>query len=527
MTAGQYDRETLILTTAETATADSAAVAAGLSIDSLMGSAGAAVADAVAEIAQGRCSVSVLCGPGNNGGDGYVAARLMAERGFRVSLFAARAPAEDGPAGRAAARARDAGLVPRPLAEFRPSSGDLVVDALYGAGLSRPLAGDEAIAAARSAEAGAAVVAVDVPTGLDGDNGHPAGPCFQARRTVTFFRPKPAHVLWPGRGLCGEILCADIGLTDAHLPPSAGRLAVNDPKVWGGVAPRHAADIHKYRRGHCLVVSGGEFRTGASRLAAQAALRAGSGAVTIAGDQSALRVHAAHVTAIMLQPVEDVSGLEAWIAARRPRAAVFGPAAGLEAHQSRLLEALLACNIPLVVDADGLTLLAARPVPARPAGVREPMVLTPHAAEFARLFPDLARDPAYAALPERLRVSKVEQARAAARLSRAVVVFKGVDTVIAAPDGRAAVGVDAGPELATAGSGDVLSGIVAAHLAQGMPAFEAAASAVWLHSVTGRDIGAGLTAEDLAAAVRPLVRKVAERAGNPGAGSPYFWHLPQ
>ncbi|MGL4243568.1 MAG: NAD(P)H-hydrate dehydratase [Beijerinckiaceae bacterium] len=495
----------MILTTAEIAAADAAAAGTGVPIDRLMRRAGEAVADRVAAIAGPETPIRILCGPGNNGGDGYVAARVLAARGFRVTVHADGKPRSGGAASRAAAGwIADAGADGvQPLDAFQPRAGEVIVDALYGAGLSRAIEGAEADAILRCAASGATIIAVDVPSGLDGDTGQPLGPCAPARHTVTFFRLKPAHVLRPGRALCGEITCADIGLTDDHAGPPAEPLLLNRPDVWRSKAPRLSLDTHKYRRGHCLVISGSEFQTGASRLAAIAALRAGCGAVTIAGEPDALRVHAAHLTAVMLQPVATADDIAVWLAERRPAAAVFGPASGTGADARSHLEVLLASDAPLVIDADGLTLLAAGLRPAL-AARGQAAVLTPHAGEFARLFPDLAADAAFAALPDRLRGSKVEQTRAAARLTGAVVVFKGPDSVVAAPDGRAAVNVNAGPELATAGSGDVLAGIVGAHLAQGMPPFEAAAAGVWLHAETGRRLGLGLTADDLAAAMRPL-----------------------
>ncbi len=487
-----------ILTAAESAAADAAASAEGVPLDRLMRRAGEAVAACVEEMAGERRRVAVLCGPGNNGGDGYVAARVLAARGFAVEVFAGRAATHGG----AAARARDdwmafsgdGGL--RPFQAFQPAADAIIVDALYGAGLNRPIGGEEAAAIARAKGAQATVVAVDLPSGLSADSGRPTGPCLPAHRTVALFRLKPGHLLWPGRQLCGRTSVADIGLNAAHVPQSGPGLFVNHPHLWRTAAPRPPPDWHKYQRGHCLVVSGGPFQTGASRLAAIAALRAGAGAVTLAGDPAALQIQAAHVTAIMLSPAPDAASLAGWIAERRPAAAVIGPGGGLDGLARARLEAAIAAKLPLVIDADGLTLLADRLdlVKGRAAAT----VLTPHAGEFARLFSELAANGD----------SKVELARAAARRSGCVVAFKGIDTVIAAPDGRAAINANGGPELATAGSGDVLAGLIGSHLAQGMPAFEAAAAAVWLHAETGRALGPGLIADELAGAVRPLATRL-------------------
>jgi ADP-dependent NAD(P)H-hydrate dehydratase / NAD(P)H-hydrate epimerase len=279
----------------------------------------------------------------------------------------------------------------------------------------------------------------------------------------------------------------------------------NTPALWGSRVVKPDVDAHKYRRGHCLVISGSEFRTGASRLAAVAAMNSGAGAVTIAGTKAALRVHAAHLTAIMLEPVTGPGQLATWIAERRPSAAVIGPAAGVGHATLGLLGVLQAAAVPVVIDADALTSLGAQPgLLAGRIQPASPVVLTPHAGEFARLFRDLDQDTGFRSLSDAGRLSKIEQTRAAARIVRGVVVYKGRETVIADEEGRAAVNTNAGPELAVAGSGDVLAGIIGSHLAMGMPPFEAAASAVWLHAAIGADIGLALTADRLAARIEPI-----------------------
>ena len=489
----------VLLTSAEMAAADRAAVAAGVPIDVLMEAAGRAVANAAHRLLRPDAPVAVLCGPGNNGGDAYVAARLLAARGLDLRLYAARPPLPGAAAARAAAAwGKDA----QPLSSFDPATCGLIVDGLYGAGLARAIAGEDAEAVERVNAAGASVLAIDVPSGLDADTGLPLGPVIEADATVTFFRRKPGHLLWPGRALCGAVEVAQIGLDETHLAarPSAFH---NAPDLWRSLMPAPARAGHKYDRGHVLVVSGGEFQTGASRLSAMAALNGGAGAVTIAGDASALRVHAAHLTAVMLREAPSPAEFAALLGQARFAACVIGPAAGVGAGTAARIEAIAAAGLACVLDADAITSLAAVQAPF-PAG-HGPWVLTPHAGEFQRLFgARLMSDPAFAALPERLQASKLEQARAAARLAGAVIVFKGVDTVIASPCGRAAINDNAGPELATAGSGDVLAGLVAAHLAQGMPAFEAACAGVWLHGACGAAYGAGLTAERLAGIARPL-----------------------
>lgn len=478
-----------ILTVAEMAAVDARAADTGLSVLDLMRAAGQAVADAVDQ----EGPVAVLCGPGNNGGDGYVAASILAARGRDVVVHADRPPSSNAVAVHAA---RWIGSL-RPLAECAPKTDMVVVDALFGAGLARPIAGAAGEAIARLNASEAYVVAVDVPSGLDGDGAPPIGPVVEANRTVTFFRSKPAHWLWPGRRLCGELIVADIGLTHVHLDPVARpRLFLNGLGLWAAAVPDTPLEAHKYQRGHCLIVSGPPLRTGASRLAATAALYAGAGAATIAGTRDALLVHASHLTAIMLAEAEGLDDFERVVASGHYSAAVIGPAAGIGADTLARLTILTQAACPTVVDADALTSLVGRldVLVARPAGA--PVVLTPHEGEFARLF---AGEPEVKAAR-----TKVERACAAARLADAVIVLKGIDTVIAAPDGRAAIEGEAGPELATAGSGDVLSGIVAAHMARGMPAFESAAAGVHLHAACGARHGVGLTADRLVELVRPL-----------------------
>jgi len=502
---------TALLGTAEMAAADAAAAASGLGIDRLMVAAGVAVADAVS----GGAPVAVLCGPGNNGGDGYVAARILQERGETVSVFAEAAPRQGSAAARAAALWK--GPV-RALSPFTPTPDMVVIDALYGAGLTRPIAGAAAEAITRLNASGARVVAIDVPSGLDGDSGQASGPVVRAGRTVAFFRAKTGHHLWPGRALCGELIIADIGLDASHLANDGKPgVVLNTPELWRQMAPQQPANAHKYQRGHCLVISGPALQTGASRLSAEAALNAGAGAVSLAGDDEALAVHAVHVTAIMLRQARSAPELGALLRAARFASAIIGPAAGRSPRTLAMIDVLLARGLPLVLDADALTVLARQSSRLAGRAGASALVLTPHAGEFERLFGDqLAEDPAYASLPRALQASKVERTRAAARMARAVVVFKGIDTVIADADGRAAINSNGGPELATAGSGDVLAGLIGAHLAQGMPAFEAAAAAVWLHGACGALFGAGLTADRLVSLVRPLAAIAA--ADTPGLG---------
>lgn len=474
-----------LLTTREMAEADRRAITSGIPGRVLMENAGRAVAAAALPLNRGG-DVLILCGPGNNGGDGFVAARHLAAAGrrVRVALLGDRDRLE----GDAAVMAGQwAGSVD-PLAAAPVGDAAVIVDALFGAGLARPLEGRAAEVVAAVNRSAAAVVAVDVPSGLDGTSGVATGPAVEADRTVTFFRLKPGHLLLPGRRLCGEVRLADIGIPDAVLAGIAPRAFANEPALWSSSYPRPAPDGHKYTRGHAIVASGGAWQTGAARLAAQAALRVGAGLVTVASPTQALAANAAHLTAVMLLPCDGAADLGAVLRDERRNAVLLGPGMGVGADSAAMVDVALGAGPAVVLDADAVTSFAERPddlFAAIRAASGRPVVLTPHEGEFRRVFAGLSAG------------SKLERARAAAGRSGAVVVLKGPDTVIAAPDGRAAINANAPAWLATAGAGDVLGGLVVGLLAQGMAAFEAAAAAVWLHGAAASAHGAGLTADDL------------------------------
>ena len=471
-----------LLTPQEMYRADALAAAAGVPTLALMENAGRAVA---LEILRrfGARETLVLCGPGNNGGDGFVVARCLKRWGWPVRLALLGDPtALTGDA--AAMAALWDGPVEQGVAIGHAR---LIVDAIFGAGLSRdfPAGLADAINGA-----GCPVVAVDVPSGLDGLTGRPLGASVRADLTVTFFRRKPGHVLAPGRFLCGEVVVAEIGIPDAVLQEIGPSAWIND----GISLPLPQAEGHKYRRGHAVVVSGGPLNTGAARLAAMAALKSGAGLVTLSGAPEALAVQAAHVTAVMLSTLP----LAELLADRRKNAVCIGPAAGTGPDTRTAVETVLRSGAAAVLDADALTAFPGegaalfRLIADRPDRPDRPVVMTPHDGEFARLFEGLKEETD----------SKIERARKAAKLSGAVVVLKGPDTVIAAPDGRARVNVNAPPSLATAGSGDVLAGIVTGLLAQGLDGFEAARTGVWLHGAAANRHGVtGLTAESLLTAL--------------------------
>lgn len=477
---------------AEMAEIDRRAVALGVPVETLMERAGLAVAEVARAVldrlGQPRGTVLVLAGPGNNGGDGWVAARHLAAAGLACrAATAVSDPASLGGAAGWAARQWSGPTVP--LAEaFAAARPDLVIDALFGAGLSRAIEGEARTAIETLNSAGLPVLAVDVPSGLDGATGEVRGAAVAAGWTVTFERRKPGHLLLPGRLLCGEVCVRPIGMPPEALAGVPVQTWANAPGLWHDLLPRPAASAHKYRRGHAVVVSGPAHRTGACRLAARGALRIGAGLVTVASPPDAVPVHAAHLTAIMIEPCEPAGGLARILADPRRNAVVVGPGGGIGEPTLDHLWAALDSPAGVVIDADGLTTLAPeragliKRLARRKSGA--PVVLTPHEGEFARLFPELVGD-------------RLTRARTAAALAGAVVLLKGPDTVIAEPDGRAAINDSAPPTLATAGSGDVLAGFVTGLIAQGMPGFEAAAAAVWLHGAAAARFGPGLIAEDL------------------------------
>jgi NAD(P)H-hydrate epimerase len=473
-----------ILTVAEMYEADRYAAGHGTPSLTLMENAGRAAADAI-ERHWTPCVTTLLCGPGNNGGDGFVVARYLKQRGWDVRLALLGSP--DALKGDAADMAR---RWDGPLLAVAPGvleDAVLVVDAMFGAGLARPLEG----AAKQVVEAlngsNIAVAAIDVPSGLHGDLARPLdGVCLEADLTITFFRKKPAHVLLPGRFLCGEIAVADIGILDTALETIRPRMFENGPDLWGEDYPWLDPSGHKYERGHTVVVSGPAHATGAARLAARAALRVGSGLVSVASPQDAVAINAAALTAIMVKPFAGSAGLSALLQDKRFNSVAIGPGCGTGASTRDMVAAVLASAASVVIDADALTSFKDDPN-ALFLLLREPAVLTPHEGEFERIFPGLLARSA----------TRVEAARAAAAAAKCTVLLKGPDTAIASPDGRVTINTNAPPTLATAGSGDVLAGLVAGLMAQGMDSYNAAGAAVWLHGEAASLFGPGLIAEDL------------------------------
>lgn len=483
------------------AKADRLTIEGGTPGIALMERAGRAVADTILARHAAGTPIAVVCGPGNNGGDGFVAARLLAERGCVVhvmllgDLAAIRGDAADAlKRWHGDVRAIDAAEIQRSGA---------IVDALFGAGLKRPLDGAaaEAVEAInRAAVAGVPVLAVDLPSGIDGATGEVRGVAVKANKTITFCRKKPGLLLLPGRTYAGEVRVVDIGISGATVSQVASKTFENVPGLWVASFPQPKLDGHKYNRGHAVVASGPMHMTGATKLAARAALRAGAGLVTVAAPKDAVPVLAASLTAVMVRQAAGAAGLAGLLKDKRMNVVLLGPGQGVGSATQKIVVAAAKAKRSLVLDADAITSftrnakLLAKTLKIAPAAV-----LTPHEGEFARLFqnePEILEKP-----------SKIEKVRSAAKAMHQVVLLKGADTVVAA-SGRAAIAANAPPWLATAGAGDVLAGFVAGLMAQGMPAFEAACAAVWLHGECGRLAGRGMISEDLSEVLPTVLQRL-------------------
>lgn len=486
-----------LLSPDEMAEADRRTIAAGTPGIVLMERAGLAVAERAAALVPCGARVAAICGPGNNGGDGFVVARILQERGYRVrvALLGSR---RDLRGDAAEAAGRWTGAMEASARDVLDC--DLIIDALFGAGLSRELDGRAREFVEAINGSGKRVLAVDLPSGIDGATGQVRGAAVQAAETVTFGRRKPGHLLLPGRLYCGRVSVADIGIEEATVQELNPKTFANEPALWRDRFPFPKIDGHKYDRGHTVVVSGPAHATGAARLAGRAALRAGAGLVTVAAPRTAVPVLAASLTAVMVREANGAKGLTSLLKDDRLNVVLLGPGQGIGKGTRDAVAAAAQAGRTLVLDADALTSFSESAEPlARIISRAAAAVLTPHEGEFARLFKGKRKVGSG---------SKAERSRAAARLMGAVVVLKGPDTVVASPDGRASIAANAPPWLATAGTGDVLAGIVAGLLAQGMPAFEAACAAVWLHGEAGREAGPGMISEDLDSALRGVLARL-------------------
>ncbi|NKB45562.1 MAG: NAD(P)H-hydrate dehydratase [Alphaproteobacteria bacterium] len=484
-----------VLTTAQMYAADAAAGAAGVSSLSLMEIAGFKVANEI-RARWSRQRVAVLCGPGNNGGDGFVVARLLRKAGWpvRLGLLGDVATLKGDAAINAGRWVSGGGKVEELTAELALWGG-LAVDALFGAGLSRPLDGIalEVVSALKRHQT--PCVAIDMPSGVSGDTGRIIGENLEAwvqsALTVTFFRPKPGHLLQPGRLMCGDLVVADIGIPAAVLDEIRPALVVNGPGPWA-LPEAFGPLTRKYHRG-LSVIYGSADMSGAARLAAAAARRVGAGLVKVCAPEVARPIYMSNAPGLMFEAARDPLELPD----QRATAVLLGPGFGVGADTRQKVLSLLEADRATVLDADALTSFANEPESLFSAieNCQADVVLTPHSGEFSTLFGSAAgRD-------------KLKVTQAAAAASGAVVVFKGSDTVIAAPEGMAAISVNAPPWLATAGSGDVLAGLICGLLAQGMLGWPAACAGVWLHGEAAQTVGQGLIAEDLVDAIPEILEK--------------------
>ena len=475
------------------ARADALARAAGVASLALMENAGSAVVRNLHRRFPPQ-PVAVLCGPGNNGGDGFVVARLLRDMGWKVTV-ALLGPRTALKADAAANAARWTGEVGA-LAPSALDGATLIVDALFGSGLARTLDGVAAATLAALGERKLPCIAVDIPSGVDSDTGAIRGVAPMACLTVTFFRRKPGHFLYPGRLHCGEVAVEDIGIPDSVLNDIRPQTFANDPELWLDVLPSPAWDANKYARGNAVIV-GGAIMTGAARLAAAGARRAGAGLVSIAAPAGAFAVYAAGAPGVIVAPLgggrKGDADFRHLIGDARRNAFLLGPGNGIGPETRRRAIAALKTRRATVLDADALTSFAGRRRELF-AAIRGPCVLTPHEGEFNRLF-GISGD-------------KLARARTAAKAAGATVLLKGPDTVVAGADGRAVISGNAPPTLATAGSGDVLAGIILGLLAQGMEPFQAAQAAAWLHGEAAREAGLGLIAEDIPEALPAVLRRL-------------------
>ncbi len=489
-----------LLTVDEMAEADRRTIEAGTPGYTLMKNAGRQVFDVIRR-RWSRRPVLVICGPGNNGGDGYVVASDLADAGWPVQLVATIAPEKLG--GDASLAARDCQVPVLTPEEIDWQFPALIVDALFGAGLSRPITDDLATIVQQINVLECPVVAIDIPSGIDGNTGKILAAAVKAQHTVTFFRAKPGHFLHPGKAQCGEVNVSDIGIRDDVLVEIKPKVFLNDPDKWSTVFPWPDATAYKFTRGSGYICSGGPYESGAARLSALAALRSGAGLVTLISPEKALTVNACHLTEVMLKRGDSGKDLEDLLTDSRVTAALIGPGAGVGEGTASKVLCLLASGANVILDADALMSFERRPNDLFDM-LRPGDVLTPHEGEFNRLFggPPLRKD----------RLTAIKDA---AERAGCIVLLKGDDTVIASPGGRITINANGSPWLATAGSGDVLAGIITGLIAQGMPSFEAASAAAWLHSEMGRANGPGTIAGDLLHSIPKVLRKLYDRYRKP------------
>lgn len=483
-----------LLTPEQMNRADQQTISGGVPGIDLMETAGGAVADVALKAFPDIRKVLIVCGSGNNAGDGFVAARLLMHSGLKVDIY--YVGDENRIHGDAALAKNRMPNSVTTVSEIIPKTYDLIIDAIFGAGLDRDVKGPAATVINTINDCSVPVLAVDLPSGIDGATGQICGIAVRADTTVTFFRKKPGHMLYPGREHCGHLVLHQIGIRPAILQQTGFVAKINQPELWQSDLPVLAPTGHKYNRGHTLVVSGPLPMSGAARLVAGAALRAGSGLVTLASSKDVLAANAAQLTSIMLQQADTANDLSKVLIDTRFNCVALGPGLKPSRKTRSKVLAVLSRQRHCVLDAGALSAFEddADTLFSAVRANSKCVVMTPHEGEFSRLFKD-----------ECGCKSKIERAQMAAKKSGAVVVLKGPDTVVASPEGAACVAENAPPWLATAGSGDVLAGIIAGLLAQGMPAYEAAAASVWLHGDAAKRMGPPLISSDLDQGLRQSI----------------------
>lgn len=483
-------KQHVVLTADDARSLDERAMDLGISGYELMQNAGKAVAEMLAYYIgtplEAPQPIIILCGPGNNGGDGFVAAQFLKEWGYLVSLrCSVGIDTLTGDAG-TAAEEWDGSVDAFDTKNFGDSAA--IVDCLFGVGLNKPIEGDVAEIITEVNAADTFVLSVDIASGLDANTGQPNGDCIKADATITFNFKKPAHLIAPGRFLSGgsdNIHVAAIGVPIAAIVDLETNISENLPSLWGRAFPFSGPQTHKYDRGHMLVLGGREPTLGASRLASIAGLRTGAGLVTLAAPTETYAVQASALMDVMVRRFDSSFGFMGIVNDPRIRAVLIGPGSGLGEKTVELIQHVGAKDKKLVLDADALTSLVGRTDLISKLKAGE-VVLTPHEGEFAKLFPTIE-----------VNEDRIQAAREAAKATRATIVLKGVSTIVAAPDGRVSIATNAPAWLSIGGTGDVLSGIICGLMTQGMPAFEAASAGVWIHGEAGMRAGRGLIASDL------------------------------
>jgi ADP-dependent NAD(P)H-hydrate dehydratase / NAD(P)H-hydrate epimerase len=480
-----FPARNVILSVEEMTRADQATIGIGVASDELMERAGSGVASAIIERWTSRPTL-VLCGPGKNGGDGFVLARHLRDAGWPVHVALLGSISElEGDAKLNADRWSD------PIGSVNAADvtdAALVVDALFGSGLSRPI--DGVAAESLMAIGDTPCIAVDIPSGVDGNTGAVLGVAAQAKLTVTFCRRKPGHVLLPGRVICGEQVVTDIGIPDSVIAELSSQQAHNDSNLWQKHFPWPRLEQHKYSRGQA-VIAGGPEMTGAARMAVQSAQRIGVGLVSLVCGPESASIYRMALPSAIIKMARDTLTFVDLIETPNVTAWLIGPGIGITVQTRERVLSGLRTGKPAVLDADAISIFEDNPELLFDSIVG-PCLLTPHEGEFAKLF-------GFAG-------SKLSRARQAAQLSGSVILLKGADTVIAHPDGRVVINSNAPASLATAGSGDVLAGLAVGLIAQGMEPFDAACAAAWLHGAAAEQFGPGLIAEDLIDQIPSVLR---------------------